>query len=141
VERINTNLSVANDTDQDLFIAVLDIYGFESLEKNRYGLLLLLLLLLLLFCFALLFLFSFNCSLFRDSSLSSISRASLEQLCINYANEKLHEQFTRQAFKVEQEEYEKQGVPWTKITFRDNQRMIGGCFVLFCFVFYREKER
>lgn len=44
----------------------------------------------------------------------------MEQLCINYANEKLHEQFNEVMFKMEQAEYEKEGVPWTPIGFVDN---------------------
>lgn len=45
---------------------------------------------------------------------------SLEQFCINYANEKLHQQFNHHMFKAEQEEYSKEGVPWEKIEFVDN---------------------
>lgn len=62
-----------------LFIAVLDIYGFEVFDKN-----------------------------------------SLEQFCINYANEKLHEQFNKLMFRTEQAEYKKEGVPWRDIKFNDN---------------------
>lgn len=46
---------------------------------------------------------------------------SLEQFCINYANEKLHQQFNQHMFKAEQEEYTKDGVPWQEIKFKDNQ--------------------
>lgn len=45
---------------------------------------------------------------------------SLEQFCINYANEKLYEQFSQFMFKSEQEEYQREGVPWKDIAFRDN---------------------
>lgn len=46
---------------------------------------------------------------------------SLEQFCINYANEKLHGQFIEHLFKAEQAEYEKEGVQWEKIEFPDNK--------------------
>lgn len=38
IHRINTNLGGPNTCNEssDLFVACLDIYGFESLEKNRY---------------------------------------------------------------------------------------------------------
>jgi len=49
---------------------------------------------------------------------------SLGQLCINYANEKLHQQFNHHMFKSEQEEYKKEGVPWKEINFKDNQGCI-----------------
>ncbi|XP_051791195.1 unconventional myosin-Va [Erpetoichthys calabaricus] len=49
---------------------------------------------------------------------------SFEQFCINYANEKLQQQFTQHVFKLEQEEYLREGITWNRIDFRDNQPCI-----------------
>ncbi|XP_029692792.1 unconventional myosin-XV isoform X4 [Takifugu rubripes] len=49
---------------------------------------------------------------------------SLEQLCINYANEYLQFFFNRIVFKEEQEEYNREQIPWQDIPFSDNQPCI-----------------
>ncbi|TFY67201.1 hypothetical protein EVJ58_g1777 [Rhodofomes roseus] len=67
----------------EMFIGVLDIYGFEHFKKN-----------------------------------------SFEQFSINYANEKLQQQFNAHVFKLEQEEYVREKINWTFIQFSDNQPCI-----------------
>ncbi|KAE9456426.1 hypothetical protein C3L33_11656, partial [Rhododendron williamsianum] len=64
-------------------IRILDIYGFESFQKN-----------------------------------------SFEQFCINYANERLQQHFNRHLLKLEQEEYEMDGIDWTKVDFEDNKECL-----------------
>lgn len=60
-------------------IGLLDIFGFESFETNRF-----------------------------------------EQLCINYANEKLQQKFTQDIFRSVQTEYEFEGIALGEITYEDN---------------------
>ena len=49
---------------------------------------------------------------------------SFEQLCINYANERLQQQFAAHLFKLEQAMYEEEGVDWTYVEFEDNQACV-----------------
>ena len=77
VQTVNDNISLSGNDNQ--FIGILDIFGFESLETN-----------------------------------------SFEQLCINYANETLQNQFNKYSLEQEQKEYELEGIKWDYITFTDN---------------------
>jgi myosin-5 len=64
-------------------IGMLDIFGFESFETNRF-----------------------------------------EQLCINYANEKLQQKFTQDVFRSVQAEYEYEGIELVEITYDDNSDVL-----------------
>jgi len=54
----------------------------------------------------------------------SFKNNSFEQLCINYANEVLQQQFNADVFKQQQIEYEAEGVPWEKVEFQDNAQVL-----------------
>ncbi|KAB1995546.1 hypothetical protein ES319_D13G168700v1 [Gossypium barbadense] len=54
----------------------------------------------------------------------SIKKNSFEQFCINYANERLQQHFNRHIFKLEQEEYELDGIDGVKVDFADNQECL-----------------
>ncbi|XP_036051800.1 unconventional myosin-XIX isoform X4 [Onychomys torridus] len=46
---------------------------------------------------------------------------SLEQLCINYANEKLQQHFVAHYLRAQQEEYAVEGLEWSFVNYQDNQ--------------------
>eukprot|EP01135_Chromosphaera_perkinsii_P001007 Nk52_evm21s156 gene=Nk52_evmTU21s156 len=89
VDFINSKLNGKDsgdvNTEDSVFIGLLDIYGFEVFEKN-----------------------------------------SLEQLCINYANEKLQQQYVNHMFVIQQREYINEGIQWDKsaCTFYDNNECV-----------------
>ncbi|KAG3108580.1 hypothetical protein PC128_g27819, partial [Phytophthora cactorum] len=54
----------------------------------------------------------------------SFEHNSFEQLCINYANEKLQQKFTQDVFKAVQEEYEREQITWAHIAYADNSETL-----------------
>ncbi|XP_068187306.1 unconventional myosin-XIX [Antennarius striatus] len=46
---------------------------------------------------------------------------NLEQLCINYANEKLQQHFVAHYLRAQQEEYVSEGLQWSFVKYKDNQ--------------------
>lgn len=50
----------------------------------------------------------------------SFQHNSFEQLCINYANEKLQQRFTKDVFTSVQDEYKAEGIDWVEISYEDN---------------------
>ncbi|CAK0796130.1 unnamed protein product, partial [Prorocentrum cordatum] len=49
---------------------------------------------------------------------------SFEQLCINFANEKLQQHFNSHMFTMEQQLYSEEGISWSHIEWQDNREII-----------------
>ena len=49
---------------------------------------------------------------------------TFEQLCINYANERLQHFFTECCLRAEQALYESEGIPWNRLDFPDNTQIL-----------------
>ena len=62
-----------------------------------------------------------SCGLLDIFGFESFPINRFEQLCINYANERLQEKFCRDLFRSVQQEYEAENVPWAPIDFPDAQ--------------------
>lgn len=54
----------------------------------------------------------------------NLAENSFEQLCINYASESLQLYFNKHVFKLEQQEYGKERLEWTNLTWTDNTPVI-----------------
>lgn len=54
----------------------------------------------------------------------NLAENSFEQLCINYASESLQLYFNKHVFKLEQQEYARERLEWTNLTWLDNTPVI-----------------
>jgi myosin-5 len=78
-----SKVSIHTQPRTEKLISLLDIFGFETFEVNRF-----------------------------------------EQLCINFANEKLQQKFTKDIFQAVQQEYRDEGLQWESIGYKDNSDVL-----------------
>lgn len=87
VSRLNVYMSqeagTVIDEEDDLFVGLLDVFGFENFEFNTF-----------------------------------------EQLCINYTNEKLQQQFIDALIRLQQQDYEREGIGSSVVAFPDNAEQL-----------------
>ncbi|KAF1778710.1 P-loop containing nucleoside triphosphate hydrolase [Phytophthora cactorum] len=86
INYFDSAISISDEDEELATIGILDIFGFESLNRNGF-----------------------------------------EQLCINYANERLQAQFNEFVFVREQQVYIAEGIDWTNISYPSN----AACLALF----------
>lgn len=107
VGRINDIIEVKNYDarvhGKNTVIGVLDIYGFEIFQNNRFE------------AFPPVLKRLFFASKTEHSFLLCFLFCSFEQFCINYCNEKLQQLFIQLVLKQEQEEYQREGIPWKHV--------------------------
>ncbi|CAI5941829.1 unnamed protein product [Closterium sp. NIES-65] len=102
------NESIGQDPNHASIIGVLDIYGFEHFKVNSR-------------------LKGNHTSIIGVLDIYGFEHFkvnSFEQLCINLTNEKLQQHFNSHVLKQQQEEYEAEGIDWSRIDFVDNQDVL-----------------
>jgi myosin-1 len=90
-------------------MGLLDIYGFEIMQHNRFSMMHCVLLCTVIALYV------------PEHIMCAPHARSFEQLCINYCNEKLQQVFVELTLKQEQEEYAREGVQWEAVDYFDNK--------------------
>ena len=104
VAKVNQTLSAPLAGKKTTVIGVLDIFGFEIFEVRRYR--------VVCVCVS------------HETNVGpgfAQQKNSFEQLCINFANEKLQQHFNAHTFKKEEEVYRSEAIQFTHVEFIDNQ--------------------
>lgn len=85
------------------------------------------------------FIFSTNQSTFNISILDvfgyeNFKNNSIEQLMINTVNEELQSAFYRHSFNYDQLVYQREGVPYPQVSFKDNKKICDLLLQVLCFL-------
>lgn len=117
VGKVNESISNQDqETNVSASIGVLDIFGFETFDTNNFE---------QVSSTWLRHLSCFDVALLLFSiDLTVLFISTQQQICINYTNEALQQQFNKYVFKLEQDEYEREGILWKFISFPDNQDVL-----------------